>query len=360
VLLILLCAAAVGSVSPADAAVTRKKAMWGPLEYAGVPQMPVYADLGAGIYQMALSWSDAAAQKPADPTDPTDPAYHWPEAIDQAVAAAAPYNIDVSLMVLGAPGWANGGKSWRWAPTRPKDYADFIAAASRRYPGVHHWMIWGEPSKDQNFQPLSPDNGRPLRGAKLKGPHLYARILDAAYVALKRVSARNLVIGGNSYTIGTVAPLRWLTAVRMPDGRPPRMDMWGHNPFTLRPPALSRPPLGNGYADLSDLDTFVTAMDRAMRRARLKKQRHMRLFLSEFTLPTDHENIEFNFYLDRRTQADWLSRGLKITRPWSRIYTFGYLGLYDDELRPDGRQVERGLITREGDRKPAYAAFRDG
>ena len=35
----------------------------------------------------------------------------------------------------------------RWAPSNPADFADFLTAASRRYPGVHHWMIWGEPTK---------------------------------------------------------------------------------------------------------------------------------------------------------------------------------------------------------------------
>ena len=49
-----------------------------------------------------------------------------------------------------------------------------------------------------------------------------------------------------------------------------------------------------------------------------------------------------------------------MTRAWSRIYTFGYLGLYDDALRPDGEQVERGLIERDGTRKPAYEAFKRG
>jgi hypothetical protein len=359
--LAVLAALVLATPAPAEAAVTLKKAIWGPLDYGGVPQMPVYADLGAGIFQMTLHWNEAAAARPAAPKDPADPAYVWPAVIDRAIAEGEAQGIEVSLMVLGAPGWANGGKEWRWAPKKPADYADFISAAARRYPKVRHWMIWGEPSKEQNFQPLRADNGKPLRTAKqLEGPRLYARILDAAYGALKAVSRRNLVIGGNTYTIGTVAPLRWLTAVRMPGGRPPRMDMWGHNPFTLRRPALSKPPLGNGYADMSDLDTFVKAMDRAMKRARVAKQRHMPVFISEMTLPTDHENVEFNFYLDRPTQADWLGRALKISSGWDRIYTFGYLGLYDDPKQQDGRQVERGLITREGVKKPAYAVFKNG
>ena len=65
-------------------------------------------------------------------------------------------------------------------------------------------------------------------------------------------------------------------------------------------------------------------------------------------IETDHGSYEFNYYVDRRTQADWLARALRITRRWRRIYTFGYLGLYDEQPRPDGLEVNRGLIDCAG------------
>jgi hypothetical protein len=64
--------------------------------------------------------------------------------------------------------------------------------------------------------------------------------------------------------------------------------------------------------------------------------------------------------MTRATQASWIADALREARKWRRIYTFGYLGLYDDPRRPDGRQVERGLLERDGTPKPAYRAFRDG
>jgi len=342
---------------PVGAAITRKKAIWGPVEVAGQSQFPIYADLGVGIYQMSLNWSAIAPQRPADPRDPADPAYQWPAEVDEAITEGGRYGIRVSLHVAGTPGWANGDREPRFAPKRPSDYADFVVAAARRYRGVHLWMIWGEPSKASNFQPLEPDRGRALRGAALAGPHLYARILDAAYSSLKRVSRRNLVIGGNTFTVGTVAPLHWIQALRLPNGRPPRLDLFGHNPFSVRRPDLSRAPLENGYADFSDLDTLAGWVDRYLGQPR---NRTLRLFLSEFTLPTDHANWEFNFHVTRAVQASWLSAALRIARRWSRIYTFGYLGLYDDPVRPDGLQVERGLLDRAGRPKVAYAAFKNG
>jgi hypothetical protein len=353
-LLLLLAALLLVPAAPAGADVTRKKSMWGPLERNGFPQMPLYADLGVGIYQATLYWNEVAPKRPAAPRNPSDPAYRWPPQIDRAIEEGRAHGIEVSLLVMFAPPWANGGRSQRWAPNDPDDYADFLEAASRRYPGVRLWMLWGEPSKAANFQPLRPDRGRELTGARRRGPRRYAQMLDAAYGRLKRVSRRNLVIGGNTYTVGTVAPLRYIRAMRLPNGRPPRMDLYGHNPFTLRRPDLRALPLGDGYADFNDLDQLARVLDRNLRR------RGVKIFISEFTLPTDHPNFEFNFYLDQKTQADWISRALKITRGYRRIYTFGYLGLYDDELRKGGDQVERGLIQRDGTRKPAYEAFRKG
>ena len=345
--------------SAASAEVTRKKAMWGPLEVNGASQFPVYADLGVGIYQTALGWADVAKQRPLNPRDPADPAYAWPTDIDRAVQEGVQFGIEVSVLVQTAPAWANGGRPPNWAPSNPVDFANFLRAASRRYPRVRHWLIWGEPTKAQNFQPLVADRGRPLRGEGLRGPHLYARMLDAAYGALKKVSRRNLVIGGNSFTVGAVAPRYWIEALRLPNGKPPRMDLYGHNPFSARRPDLSQGTLGRGYADFSDLDSLARWMDRNLRRRDLGG-RPLRIFISEFSLPTEHVNFEFNFHVSRTTQASWLASALRITRRYSRIYTFGYLGLYDDALRPDGQQVERGLLDRGGLRKPAYEAFRRG
>jgi hypothetical protein len=350
---------ALALAAPVSGAVTRKKSMWGPIELNGVSQFPIYAGLGVGIYQTQLTWAAVARQRPLHPRDPADPAYVWPTNIDQAVQGGAPYGIRVSLLVMSSPPWANGGQPPRWAPTNPQDFADFLEAASRRYPQVRHWMIWGEPSKSENFQPLTPDGGRKLRGAGLRGPHLYAQMLDRAYVALKRVNRRNLVIGGNTFTVGTVSPLRWIQALRLPNGKPPRMDLFGHNPFSARTPRLNQAPLGHGLADMSDIDQFIGWLDKRWHGSKPGRRR-LRVFISEFSLPTRHQNFEFNFFLSEGTQAGWLRRALHITRRLRRIYTFGYLGLYDDALRADGMQVERGLIERSGRRKPAFGVFKRG
>ena len=343
---------------PAEARQSKKKAIWGPVQVNGVSQFPIYRDLGAGIYQMTLNWSVAAPSRPARPTDPTDPAYRWPAEVDYALSEARRYGIRVAILLQSTPGWANGGREGRWAPSRPSDYASFAAAASRRYPGVRLWMIWGEPTRRANFKPLFHERrDRPLTRRMRQGPRTYARLLDSAYGALKRVNRRNLVIGGNSFVTGDVSPLNWIKNLRLPNGRRPRMDMYGHNPFSARRPNLRRRPLGHGFADFSDLDTLARWLDRYLRRP---GGRRLKLYLSEFFIPTDHFNEEFNFYVSRRTAASWLTSALRITRRWSRIYTLGWFSLYDDPPRATNDEVNRGLLDYRGRRKPAYAAFKDG
>ncbi len=331
----------------AHAAPSPKKAIWGPVVRDGVDQFPIYRDLGVGIYEAKVSWAAVARRRPAHPTNPADPAYSWPSGIDQAVREAPGYGIAVSLLVMDSPRWANGGRGPQFAPPNPHDYSKFIQAAARHYPAVHHWMIWGEPTKPSDFEP----QGR-------AGARLYARILDAAYGRLKAISRRNLVIGGDTYTVGATPPLRFVRMLRLPSGRPPRMDLYGHNPFSAREPRFGQSPLGGGSVDFSDLPLLERAVNRQLARPRHK--RRLRLFLSEFTLPTDHTNFEFNFYLTRAVQARWLGDALRITRRTSWIYTLGYLALYDDALRPDGQQVERGLLDRQGLPKPAFAVYRRG
>jgi hypothetical protein len=352
--LIAIAAVAVCAVAPAEAAKpSRKKSIWGPVQVDGVSQFPIYRDLGVGIYQHVLEWDQIAPTRPRRATDPRDPAYRWPADVDMAIREARRYRIRVALTVMWSPPWANGGRSRAWAPN-PRHFARFVRAAARRYKSVRLWLIWGEPSRRHNF--------RPIPRFKPTAPRRYARLLDAAYGTLKRERPRNVVIGGNTFTTGHVSPKAFIRDMRLPSGRRPRMDMYGHNPFSAREPALSKGPLGFGFADFSDLDTLAGWVDRWQGRA--PSGHRLPLFLSEFSLPTDHANHEFNFWVTRKTQARWLASALRITRRWRRIYTLGYFALYDERPRgpnlTHGDEAHRGLLDWRGRRKPSYRAFKRG
>jgi len=337
--------------SPARASAL--KAMWGPALREGASLFPTYRELGVKVYEDRLPWSSVATHRPRDARNPTDPAYVWPPEVTWAVAQAKRYHIQVALQIIGSPGWANGGKPWNWAPLHPQDYADFAIAAARRYPSVRLWMIWGEPTRGLDFEPLAPAKRRsgPLGVHERGAPHRYARILDAAYDALKSVSRANLVIGGMTYTTGEISPQQWIENLRLPDGRPPRLDMYGHNPFSYRAPNLSNPPAGEQNIDFSDLGRLAKLVDRYLGRP---GNPHPKLFISEWTVPTAIDQ-EFNFYVDPLIQAKWITDGLRIASQLPSIYAVGWIHLYDEPPITYG-----GLIQTDGVKKPGYFAWKSG
>ena len=135
------------------------------------------------------------------------------------------------------------------------------------------------------------------------------------------------------------------------------MDMYGHNPFSNRKPRLKSRALSKGFADFGTLDTMAKWIDRYLGR---RNGRRLKLFLSEYSVATDHIGYESNFYVSRRTAARWITSALRDTRRWWRIYTFGWIGLYDDPPYPNGDEQNRGLLDYLGRRKPAYEAYKRG
>lgn len=335
-----------GAVVPSGAQAF-EKAIWGPPYVNGINQFPLYHRLGVRIVEMDLDWANVAAKRPRDSASFRDPAYQWPLEISQAIQQARVYHMQILLQVIGAPAWSNGGHAWNWAP-RPGAYATFAAAAARKYPGVHLWMVWGEPSRQPNWEPMTP--AKPftrLNRAQQVAPRNYARMLDMAYGALKKVSKRNLVIGGCTYTTGDIDTQQWIENLQLPDGKPPRMDMYAHNPFTFGPPIFSSRPSPDGAVEFPDLKRLGGWIDRYLRRG-------MPIFLSEFTIPTAPDQ-EFGFYVDPAVQARWIADALRAARRWTRIYGLGWVNVYDHLPASGG-----GLITTAGTPKPGFYAFKSG
>jgi hypothetical protein len=342
----------VACAAPCEAGAASVKAMWGPAVHDGTSLFPTYRDLGVRIYEDKLPWAAIAPTRPRRPTDPRDPAYVWPAEVTAAVAEARRWHIRVALQIIGAPPWANGGEPLNWVPSNPRDYADFAVAAARRYPSVHLWMIWGEPTRRPDFEPLTPaPRFARLNAAQRVAPHLYARILDAAYGALKGVSRSNVVIGGMTYTTGEISPRQWIENLRLPDGRPPRLDMYGHNPFSYRNPSLSSPPSGEQNIDFSDLGRLAKLVDRFLGRP---GNRRPKLFISEWTVPTKID-LEFNFYVEPLVQARWITDGLRVARELPSVYAVGWIHLYDEPPVTYG-----GLLETDGAKKPGWFAWKDG
>ena len=336
-----------------------EKAMWGPSAIDGASQFPVYKDLGVTIYQIQLRWESVAPNRPADPTNPADPAYRFPRSLDRVIEEATSYGIKVLVMIQGAPTWSNGGNHWATPPEDAADFGAFVTAAARRYPQVRHWMIWGEPLRNVNWPPF--DQFETNQG-RLRVAEAYAGLLDSAYGALKAESKQNIVIGGNSFTTAR-EPVYWapltvyefMRKLRLPNGKPPRMDAWGHNPFTGRIPKLSDPP-GQSPGDYSDLDRLLKKVKRYVGKP-LRKPK-LPVFISEFCVMSGPNDLLPHVTVEQ--QAVWLKQAAKIARAKKRIMNLGWWTLRDSRPEEGSDKANRcGLLDAEGQPKPSYEVFKN-
>ena len=354
-----LAAVVIASI-PAVAEARPVKAIWGPHQFhaghaecgGGGPcsAFPVYRQLGVDVYQFQIQWDDVAPTRPANPRNPADPAYDWPSSVDSIVAQARAHRIGLAALVKGTPAWANGGRSSAWAPGKPRLFADFMFAASRRYPTIRKWMIWGEPTRRDNFLP----QGR-------RGVRRYARMLDAAFGALKRARRSNVVIGGMTLNGGDkIKTPRFLKLLRLPNGKPPRMNLYGHNPFDRRFPNIRKQPIRD-FRGLPDVDTLWREVSRAYQRrngrwARKRSQRPRKLWLAEWLVQSDHDSDIFDWHVSRKKQAVYLRAGYRLARRAKYVKALGWFRL-DDEPN-SATSAAWGLMTYSGARKPAFKAYR--
>jgi hypothetical protein len=371
------------------------KSIWGPTTLAAgnancpptgasCSAFPLYAQLGAQNFQMQIPWDRAAPTRPGNPRDPNDPAYRWTSGADSAIQQAAQYGMSVTVLVQGTPSWANGGRGRQWVPDNVQDYANFMYAISKRYPTVHHWMIWGEVNYGANFQPM-PEHS-PV------GPRAYAQLCDAAYVALKQANPNNIVIGGDTLNANVpVSPeefIRWVRVGTRKKQRPPRLDWWGHNPFEGRFPDIRQPAL-NGLLGLSDADTIHKLLKKAYVGKKKKKKKHRRkagrataqssssvadvakkkkkkkkrrrrstppIWFSEYSVLSRHAaHFWLGFYVSDQEQAQWVSSAYQLA---DRVPYVAGLGWYRLDDEPEGSgSANWGLVTYTGQRKASFGAY---
>ena len=269
-------------------------------------------------------------------------------------------------MVLGAP--ALGQRRARRGTGRRRtrdDFADFVAAGAPPVPGRPPLDDLGRAEQGaRTSSRCEPDGGKPLRGERrYAGPaplrahprrrptarckrvvpaqprhrrqHLHGRHGRAAALHPGAAAARRRAAADG--------PLR-PQPVQRAQARPRRPAARPRLRRLLRPRPARQAPGPHVRQDAAAQDAAPEDLHLGVHRCR------------RTTATTSSTSTS-----SRRTAASWLTRGAAHhARTCKRIYTFGYLGLYDDPERPDGDQVERGLLTRDGSRKPGYFAFRSG
>lgn len=330
---------------------------------------PFYAELvglGVQVQRSNLDWANVAKKRPSRPADPSDSAYDW-SGPDRVVDAAARFGIRVQFTLWRRPGWSRPvaiprGKPYdrnMIPPARAEDLRDFVIAASRRYerrdPGTVGWLeLWNEPNTAPFFgNQLRPD----------PAPVRYAKILDAAWVGLRRARSPWLLLAGalspgGENSAKSTAPVDFVERMRLPGGRRPRFDLISVHPYALGPPPAfrrSRAHRANatGAVDLGSYPAFAQRVRRTYP--------GVGMWVSEFGLLRD-DNAHVTPVPTLRAATRWLAYAYRrmTSVPGTRAIVQYQLNDQPTALGPGGRITswQSGLRSADGVTKPVEAAFR--
>ena len=162
-----------------------------------------WALLGIDDVRIFVQWQaiapgigDVKAPPGFNASDPNSPGYNWSR-VDRAVNLVSAAGMRPLLVVTGpGPLWASqvpGRRSVRYKP-RPDLFAQFARAAALRYAqAVDRYIVWNEPNLPLWLQPQNT-----CRGSRCTpyAPHLYRRLVRAAYPAIKGVDPTASVLFG--------------------------------------------------------------------------------------------------------------------------------------------------------------------
>jgi hypothetical protein len=329
-----------------------------------------YRALRTQVVRVNLYWGGklgVSKYRPFDGADPRDASYNW-SLYDNLVQYAGANRIKVLFSITGTPRWANGGRSSNRPPKNFNDLYKFAYAAAARYsgtytgqdgrtlPAVRLWAAWNEPNNPVFLRPQFVK-----RGGKwvIQSARDYARICNAIYGGVHATMYRGEKVacgvtaprGNNNPRSArpSVSPVAFLTAAKKAGMR--TFDAYAHNPYygvptetpTTRPPALG-PGTAPTAITLANINVLIAAV------GRLYGPRH--LWITEYGYQT--KPSDFVFGVSWARQARYLTQAFAIARRNPRIDMMIWFLLRD---QPDLSGWQSGLMTVNGRRKPAYAAF---
>jgi hypothetical protein len=256
------------------------------------PVFDVARDIGATVIRVPVSWASLAPTEPASPRDPADPAYRWGW-LDERVAAIDRSGLQALLSLYLPPEWARitGSGGERLLAPKVDAFADFVAAAARRYDGtgghprVRLWQVWNEPNLVFYLS---------LR----RGAQRYRALVNAAYRELHSPERGNLVVAGGQAPLGEppgqgIPPLSYMRRMLCMEGRRhPRpgcsgrasFDVWSHHPYTSGGPTHSaRRPDDVALGDLPEMRRLLVAAERARH---VTAKHRVRFWVTEFSWDT--------------------------------------------------------------------------
>jgi hypothetical protein len=333
--------------------------------YNAQATFPIVKKLRAQVVRADLYWGGGGAisvakRKPTDARNPDDKAYNWAP-YDNLVQVAAEYNVKILFTIWGTPGWANGGKPGRFAPTKAVNLQNFAYAAATHFsgtqvdangasiPAVRLWTAWNEPN--QPFE-LSPQYQR-IHGKYVMVSALnYAKICAAVYAGVhstllagEKVACGVTAPHGNNNPSGkraTPSPQAFMIALKQAGLK--KFDAYAHNPYNGPRETPTTKPGGRGSYTLGNLSDMIAQVT--------KLWGLRRIWLTEYAYQTNPPDRAFGVSYSK--QALYLKEAFAIARKNPRVDMMLWFQLKDE---PNLAGWQSGLINSSGKHKPSFTAF---
>ena len=362
--------------------------------------------LGVDRVRITASWFLLAPGRETEERpefDATDPDAYSDSAwvhLDRAVKAVVRSGMKPMLdLAFFAPRWAvkrpASDGDHRWRPSA-RDFGQFAEAVARRYDGgfedpaedgaelppVRLWTTWNEPNHASFLLPQWERKPGRARGWRPASPHIYRRMHEAGYSALKKVDDKNRVLlGGTSFDGASkrgprqaLAPLHFLRELACVDRRlrplrrvecrgfqPLQADGYSHHPYSFyTAPSGSDPNPDN--VPIGDLPRLGTALAELHRRGRIAQP--LPVYVTEYGYETNPPDPTRGVSLDEQATYMGESTYLAWVRPEVRMFAqFLLRDVGPDEAYPEGSprrwdDYQTGLETHDGTPKPAHNAFK--
>ena len=251
----------------------------------------------------------------------------WEES-DLVLEGLRSRGISAVVALVGAPPWANGGRSPNFAPSASA-FGAFARAAAARYRWVTQWLAWNEPNQRRWLRPTTPAT-------------YVSRILNPAYRAIHAVNRRARVAGGVTApraATGGVSPVAWIRGMRAAGAR---LDAYAHHPYPSTP---RETPFSGGCTHcttitMATLERLVAEVGRAFGAKKI--------WLTEYGYQTGA------FGVSQQRQAELIGQaGLRAYRAPRVEMLIQYL--VKDE--PHADRFQSGLYNQGGQAKLAALAF---
>jgi hypothetical protein len=331
-LLALLALVVLGALAPLTASAAQKgietDLTWGVSNTDRDRTVAAVQDLDAKWMRITMAWSDIETSNGVYRTS------HY----DNAIAKAASAGVKVVVTVYTSPSWASGRSEDSAPPLDPADYADFMRWAATRWGDkVDAWEVWNEQNL-WGFWSTGPN------------PGAYARLLKAAYPAVKVADPTSLVVyGGVSYNDYRFLEGAYAEVPNLGD----YYDVMASHPYTGNQPPEQVWYDSDGRPAKKSFSAY-----REIRKVMLAHGDEQPLWFTEFGWST---NTLPDWGTSQETQADFLTRALDCVEqdPYVEVAIW-YIYRNHHWASDANTWVDQlGLVNSDWSRKPAYDAFKN-